>query len=242
MDIKNFKTGYVHITPRERGEGGRVHASLDSILITMCSFRDGHAFLALAHKYDPSQFNYDELNNVCRVAFSSFLFSFISLFYSIFSDLSYQLSNDQRLEKAFEIAEKTINIPKLLDVNEVMKGTADERALILYASLFFHAFSAQAQARAAAGKHTDLQDALSSAQQSKEELLKRVAELEQAKYVLLPSLPLILSPFLAALPLSNTQLTHSKRRIDNRQGIAQRRASQIERTGNDFPPHTHFLI
>lgn len=125
VDIKSFKTG----------------------------FRDGHAFLALAHKYDPSTFNYDELN---------------------------QLTQEQRLEKAFEIAEKNINIPKLLDVNEVMKGTADERALILYTSLFFHAFSAQAQARAAAGKADSLQDALSSAQQSKEELLKKVSELEKA--------------------------------------------------------------
>eukprot|EP00026_Physarum_polycephalum_P009635 Phypoly_transcript_09764.p1 GENE.Phypoly_transcript_09764~~Phypoly_transcript_09764.p1 ORF type:complete len:403 (+),score=111.43 Phypoly_transcript_09764:73-1281(+) len=125
VDIKSFKTG----------------------------FRDGHAFLALAHKYDPAQFNYDELN---------------------------KLSPDQRLEKAFEIAEKTINIPKLLDVNEVMKGTADERALILYTSLFFHAFSAQAQARAAAGARDSLQDQLSSAQQSKEELMKKVSELEKA--------------------------------------------------------------
>jgi cortexillin 1/2 len=82
---------------------------------------------------------------------------------------------DQRLEKAFEIAEKTINIPKLLDVNEVMKGTTDERALILYTSLFFHAFSAQAQARAAAGKHDSLL-------QGKEELMKKVSELEKAKY------------------------------------------------------------
>jgi hypothetical protein len=126
VDIKNFKTG----------------------------FRDGHAFLALAHKYDPNIFNYDELN---------------------------KLPVDQRLEKAFEIAEKTINIPKLLDVNEVMKGTTDERALILYTSLFFHAFSAQAQARAAAGASDALKDQLNSAQQSKEELLKKVAALEKEK-------------------------------------------------------------
>jgi hypothetical protein len=102
VDIKSFKTG----------------------------FRDGHAFLALAHKYNPGEFDYEELN---------------------------KLTNEQRLEKAFEIAERTINIPKLLDVNEVMKGTTDERALILYTSLFFHAFSAQAQARAAAGAASNLQ-------------------------------------------------------------------------------------
>lgn len=92
-----------------------------------------------------------------------------------------QLPIDQRLEKAFEIAEKTINIPKLLDVNEVMKGTTDERALILYTSLFFHAFSAQAQARAAAGASDALKNQLNSAQQSREELMKKLSTLEKEK-------------------------------------------------------------
>jgi len=124
VDIKNFKTG----------------------------FRDGHAFLALVHKYNPSQFNYDDLNKE---------------------------SADQRLEKDFEIAGKTINIPKLLDVHEVMKGTTDERSLILYASLFFHAFKAQAAALDNANKLGNLEHSLSSAQQSREELLAKVAKLEK---------------------------------------------------------------
>lgn len=124
VDIKNFKTG----------------------------FRDGHAFLALVHKYNPSQFDYDDLNKE---------------------------TPEQRLEKAFEFAEKNINIPKLLDVNEVMKGTTDERSLILYASLFFHAFKAQAQALESADKLGSLQSSLSNAQQTREELLRQIAELEK---------------------------------------------------------------
>lgn len=132
VDIKNFKTG----------------------------FRDGHAFLALAHKYNPEQFDYDSINKE---------------------------SPETRLEKAFEIAEKTINIPKLLDVHEVMKGTTDERSLILYASLFFHAFSAKAQRdaldaaqREAATRLGSLESSLNSAQHSREELLRQVSLLSEA--------------------------------------------------------------
>jgi len=119
VDIKTFKTG----------------------------FRDGNAFLALVHKYDPSQFDYDDYTKE---------------------------TPQERLEKAFEIAEKTINIPKLLDINEVMKGTTDERSLILYASLFFHAFSAQAQALLSANM-------LSSAQHSREELIRQLSVLEKSR-------------------------------------------------------------
>jgi len=126
IDIKSFKTG----------------------------FRDGNAFLALAHKYDPTQFDYDSFSNE---------------------------SPEQRLEKAFEIAEKFINIPKLLDVNEVMKGTADERSLILYTSLFFHAFGAQAEKLEAANKLGNLESSLSSAKQTREDMLRQLADLEKTR-------------------------------------------------------------
>lgn len=88
------------------------------------------------------------------------------------------------MEKAFEIAEKNINIPKLLDVGEVMKGTADERSLILYTSLYFHAFSAKAQKDAHDAekqKLVNLENSLSSAQETREELLRQLGELEKNK-------------------------------------------------------------
>lgn len=147
VDIKNFKTGYALLF------------FSFSTRLQLISFRDGHAFLALAHKYNPSQFDYDALNNE---------------------------SPEIRLEKAFEIAEKTINIPKLLDVNEVMKGTTDERSLILYASLFFHAFSAKAQREALEEHQRDAANALNSAQHSREELLRQLSGLEKHKYVPFP--------------------------------------------------------
>eukprot|EP01111_Echinosteliopsis_oligospora_P013816 TRINITY_DN504_c0_g1_i1.p1 TRINITY_DN504_c0_g1~~TRINITY_DN504_c0_g1_i1.p1 ORF type:complete len:511 (-),score=125.21 TRINITY_DN504_c0_g1_i1:78-1610(-) len=121
-------------------------------------FRDGNAFLALTHKFNPDLFNYDDESAATPEA---------------------------KLEKAFELAEKTMNVPKLLDVSEVMKGTTDERSLILYTSLYFHAYSAQAQRleaeraqREAANRLAGIQGSLASAQQSKEELLRKLAELE----------------------------------------------------------------
>jgi cortexillin 1/2 len=68
-----------------------------------------------------------------------------------------------------------------------MKGTTDERALILYASLYFHAFSAKAQREAleasqreAASKLGSLEGSLASAQHSREELLRQVSSLSDA--------------------------------------------------------------
>ena len=49
---------------------------------------------------------------------------------------------EQNLSAAFEFAEKEMHIPKLLDVHEVMDGRVDERSLVLYTSLFFHAYTA----------------------------------------------------------------------------------------------------
>ncbi len=81
------------------------------------SFSDGLAYLALVHAFDPqkSGVKYD----------------------------SYDPANKkENLEAAFDFAEKELGIPKLLDANEVASGTVDERSLVLYASLFFHAYRA----------------------------------------------------------------------------------------------------
>lgn len=51
---------------------------------------------------------------------------------------------EHNLQVAFELAEKELGIPKLLDLKEVMEGRVDERSLVLYTSLFFHAFKAAA--------------------------------------------------------------------------------------------------
>jgi len=47
----------------------------------------------------------------------------------------------ENLLAAFDFAEAEMGIPKLLDAQEVAEGTVDERSMVLYTSLFFHAFN-----------------------------------------------------------------------------------------------------
>jgi len=49
-------------------------------------------------------------------------------------------STQQNIEKGFQLAEKHLGVPQLLDVKELLEGTVDERSVVLYTSLFFHAF------------------------------------------------------------------------------------------------------
>ena len=54
-------------------------------------------------------------------------------------------NQNDNLAAAFELAEKHLGIPKLLDPQEVSEGNVDERSLVLYISLYFHAFVAKQQ-------------------------------------------------------------------------------------------------
>eukprot|EP01095_Lingulamoeba_sp_RSL-Kostka_P006826 TRINITY_DN2158_c0_g2_i1.p1 TRINITY_DN2158_c0_g2~~TRINITY_DN2158_c0_g2_i1.p1 ORF type:complete len:969 (+),score=438.61 TRINITY_DN2158_c0_g2_i1:88-2994(+) len=84
------------------------------------SFRNGMAFSALIHKFKPEAIDFDSLdpNNA-----------------------------EENLRNAFEIAETQLGIPKLLDVEDMLDGTVDERSLVLYNSLFFHAYVADEERR-----------------------------------------------------------------------------------------------
>ena len=52
-------------------------------------------------------------------------------------------SHENTLQAAFDVAEKEMNIPKLLNAADVMHGNVDERSLVLYTSLFHNAFLAK---------------------------------------------------------------------------------------------------
>ena len=58
-----------------------------------------------------------------------------------------QSEKEKNLTNAFEIAEQKLGIPKLLDPEDLLSGNADERAVILYSSMFFHAFIADEEKR-----------------------------------------------------------------------------------------------
>lgn len=86
------------------------------------SFKDGMAFLALVHRFNPEKTKVDLTTHR-------------------------KDTPEHNLSVAFELAEQELGIPKLLDVKEVFDGRVDERSLVLYTSLFFHAFKAAAVAQ-----------------------------------------------------------------------------------------------
>eukprot|EP01133_Synstelium_polycarpum_P003703 gene3703-4265_t len=122
------------------------------------SFRDGLAYLALSHKFDNSLFNFAEYEALDPVT---------------------------RLNAAFEFAEKALGVPKLLEAEEVMRGTTDERSLVLYTSLFFHAYRAkeekerlEASKSEISSRLAGLQSSLESEKVSREQLIKQKDELK----------------------------------------------------------------
>uniref|UniRef100_A0A7N6AV13 Actinin alpha 4 n=1 Tax=Anabas testudineus TaxID=64144 RepID=A0A7N6AV13_ANATE len=79
------------------------------------SWKDGLAFNALIHRHRPDLIDYDSLRKDDPVT---------------------------NLNNAFEVAEKHLDIPKMLDAEDIV-GTArpDEKAIMTYVSSFYHAFS-----------------------------------------------------------------------------------------------------
>ncbi|KAJ1975033.1 alpha-actinin [Dimargaris cristalligena] len=79
------------------------------------SWQDGLAFCALIHRHRPDLFDFYELDMSDRHRNTAF---------------------------AFEVAEKFLNIPKLLDVEDICDiSKPDERSVMTYVAQYFHAFS-----------------------------------------------------------------------------------------------------
>eukprot|EP01130_Rhizamoeba_saxonica_P002559 TRINITY_DN12342_c0_g1_i1.p1 TRINITY_DN12342_c0_g1~~TRINITY_DN12342_c0_g1_i1.p1 ORF type:complete len:567 (+),score=158.48 TRINITY_DN12342_c0_g1_i1:17-1717(+) len=83
------------------------------------SFQDGLAFLSIIDSY-------------------SHKYLFTPLF--DFEDRKNNYTAEENMAYAFTIAQENIGVPQLLDVGEVLGGTADDRSIVLYLSLYFHAF------------------------------------------------------------------------------------------------------
>jgi len=130
------------------------------------SFNDGLAFSALINAYDSSLLNYDSID-LDRAK----------------NDKGYKL---ELLQRAFDIAEEKLNIPKLLDAKEMVAGDPDERSVQLYTSLVFHAFKQKtereklsAEAKKVAGKVEDIKSLLEKELAEKEAHLEECTELEK---------------------------------------------------------------
>jgi len=90
------------------------------------SWKDGLAFCALIHRHRPELLDYGKL------------------------------SRDNPLENlnlAFDIAEKYLDIPKMLDAEDMINSVKpDERSVMAYVSSYYHAFSGAQQAETAANR------------------------------------------------------------------------------------------
>lgn len=79
----------------------------------MSSWRSGMAFNALIHSHRPDLVNYETLN---------------------------PSSSADNLRNAFDVAEKSLGIPKLLDIEDVDKEKPDENSIITYIALYYQFF------------------------------------------------------------------------------------------------------
>uniref|UniRef100_A0A674PN24 Actinin alpha 4 n=1 Tax=Takifugu rubripes TaxID=31033 RepID=A0A674PN24_TAKRU len=104
--------------------------ALQQLLPLICSlshsWKDGLAFNALIHRHRPDLIDYDSLRKDDPVT---------------------------NLNNAFEVAEKHLDIPKMLDAEDIV-GTLrpDEKAIMTYVSCFYHAFSGAQKAETAANR------------------------------------------------------------------------------------------
>lgn len=90
------------------------------------SWKDGLAFNALIHRHRPELIEYDKLRKDDPIT---------------------------NLNNAFEVAEKYLDIPKMLDAEDIVNtARPDEKAIMTYVSSFYHAFSGAQKAETAANR------------------------------------------------------------------------------------------
>jgi cortexillin 1/2 len=94
-----------------------------------------------------------------------------------FSSFDKEKSNEN-LNAAFEIAEKELGIPKLLEPSEVSSGNVDDRSLVLYISLYFHAFVAKQQQLGIMAQKEKTEERLRALEGSLEDRAKLASDLE----------------------------------------------------------------
>merc|ERR1712000_170422 len=124
------------------------------------SFRSGYAFLALIDKYKEGLVDYQK-----------------------------HIDNEDprtQLEEAFRVAEESLGVPSLLNADDVMNGEVDERGLVLYVSLYFHAYMAlserdrlESSKREMSLKLESVEERLKREQEEKERLEQERLELQK---------------------------------------------------------------
>uniref|UniRef100_A0A8C9YQ41 Actinin alpha 3b n=1 Tax=Sander lucioperca TaxID=283035 RepID=A0A8C9YQ41_SANLU len=97
------------------------------ICVCVCPFwKDGLALCALIHRHRPDLIDYSKLRKDDPIG---------------------------NLNTAFEVAEKFLDIPKMLDAEDIVNTPKpDEKAIMTYVSCFYHAFAGAEQAETAANR------------------------------------------------------------------------------------------
>jgi len=118
------------------------------------SFRSGLPFLALVEKFIENKdiLNYDNFTKE---------------------------NQNENLGVAFDLAEKHLGIPRLLEPSEVSEGNVDERSLVLYVSLYFHAFVAKEQQKGILEEKDRIAREKNQLQGSLEDRAKLAAQLQE---------------------------------------------------------------
>lgn len=107
------------------------------------SWKDGLAFCALIHAHRPDLLDFDSLNKADAAA---------------------------NLQLAFDIAEKKLGLPSLLDVADIVDNVKpDERSVMTYVAQFYHLFSANKQQEIAGRRVGKLVDLIEQIEKMKEE-------------------------------------------------------------------------
>jgi actinin alpha len=115
------------------------------------SFQDGLAFCALINKHRPDLLDYDKLDKSNKAAC---------------------------LETAFDVAEKSLDIPRLLDVSDMLDmPKPDERSVMTYVSLYYHVFASSQKAEAAGRRVGKLLDFTAQNEKLKSDYLDRAKRL-----------------------------------------------------------------
>jgi hypothetical protein len=122
------------------------------------SFQDGLALCALIHRHRPDLIDFDSLDKNNRA---------------------------HNLQLAFDVAEKHINIPKLLEVEDIADVVKpDERSVMTYVAQYFHAFASANKVEVAGrrvGKFINLVQSVTEMKHGYEErvklLMKQIEEL-----------------------------------------------------------------
>uniref|UniRef100_A0A8C8FD21 Calponin-homology (CH) domain-containing protein n=1 Tax=Oncorhynchus tshawytscha TaxID=74940 RepID=A0A8C8FD21_ONCTS len=114
-------------------------------------WKDGLAFCALIHRHRPDLIDYAKLNKDDPMG---------------------------NLNLAFEIAEKHLDIPKMLDAEDIINTPKpDERAIMTYVSCFYHAFAGAEQAETAANRICKVLDVNQENEKLMEEYERLASEL-----------------------------------------------------------------